>query len=49
MIGLKIAVMVVGGWDNGVLLSCSDEEGRSWKDGGVASGIVEKRIPVETT
>jgi hypothetical protein len=52
---LKRAVIVVGGWED-VEGTCGASEvdgekgegGGTWEDGGVASGSVEKRIPVET-
>lgn len=49
-IGLNNAVIVVGGCDGGPLDdidSGEDDEG-IWKDGGVASGRVVNRIPVDT-
>lgn len=50
-IGLKRAVIVVGGCD-GAPWANNDgwvgEDDGSWNDGGVASGSVVKRIPVET-
>ena len=49
--GLNRAVIVVGGCEGGPLEaieSGEDEMGGTWNDGGVASGRVVKRIPVET-
>jgi len=48
--GLKRAVIVVGGWggvrETGAI--GEEEGGGIWKEGGVASGNVVKRIPVDT-
>jgi hypothetical protein len=49
--GLNRAVIVVGGWDGecGRAEPANGEEvAGNWKDGGVASGRVVKRIPVDT-
>ena len=51
--GLKRAVIVVGGCEGdagggGGGVGESGDSGGSWKEGGVASGKVVKRMPVET-
>jgi hypothetical protein len=50
---LNKAVIDVGGWDGREEVYDDDEDGDedevgNWNDGGVASGSVMKRIPVET-
>jgi hypothetical protein len=57
IMGLKSAVIVVAGWETwGEVAVVEDADGRTevadsvggWNDGGVASGSVVKRMPVET-
>lgn len=53
IMGLKRAVIVVGGCEGdagggGGGVGESGDSGGSWKEGGVASGKVVKRMPVET-
>lgn len=49
-IGLKSAVIVVGGCDGSpfVVEDSGEDEFGIWNEGGVASGMVVNRIPVET-
>ena len=48
-IGLKMAVIVVGGWDNGEECGgISSESTDNCAEGGVASGSVVKRSPADT-
>lgn len=48
MIGLKSAVIVVGGCKYSLEDVTASEEAGSWYDGGVASGSVVKRTPAVT-
>ena len=46
--GLNRAVMVVGGCEGGPRCAEGGCDGVVWKDGGVASGSVVNRMPVDT-
>lgn len=48
--GLKSAVIVVGGWGGPFNFGIAGGkfEGGTWTDGGVASGSVVNRMPVDT-